>query len=447
MSPLASEVRATIRLALPIIAVQLGMMAMGTVDVMMIGHYSGSALAAVGLGNVCIWALMVFGFGTLNALDPVVSQAIGAGDETSIRRGIQRGLILSILLAVPLSLLALGSDYVLLWLDQPQEVRPDALSYINWSIPGILPFFLFCAQRLSLQAFSKTTPLLWTILAANIFNAIANWVLIYGNWGFPELGVKGTAIASSIGRWVLAISLLYTSRKTIGPYLRPWDPASLRVAPLIRMLKIGLPLGGQYALEMGAFAFTLFLMGHINATAIGGHQVALNLASISFMVPVGISAAAAVRVGYGVGREDIEGTRRAGKVALVCGALVMSVFGAAFLLMPGPLVALYTDDVSIHGIAFVLVPIAGIFQVFDGIQVVAIGILRGLSDTRAPFVINLFGFWCVGIPFGYYLAFPRHMGPAGLWWGLVLGLAMVALLLFWRALTRLHKPTTRIMLD
>jgi MATE family multidrug resistance protein len=444
---LAREARAMARLAAPIVAVQLGMMAMGVVDVMMVGHYSADDLAAVALGNIVVFALLGFGSGILLALDPVIAHALGADDRPAARRAVQRGVVTAVLLAVPLSLACFLAEPFLRLLDQPDDITPSAVAYVHWSMAGLAPALLFAALRQSLQANARLTPILWAIVVANAANATLNHALIYGELGAPELGVRGAALASTLSRWILLCSVVGGALGFLRSSLLPWDPRSATARPIARLVRLGLPLGGQFLLEMGAFATTALWMGWIGKVPLAGHQVAINLASVSFMVPVGISAAAAVRVGRAVGAGDESAVRCAAGVALSGGALVMALFGLLFLALPDALASLYTDDLAARTIAASLIPLAGVFQVFDGLQVVAIGVLRGLGETRTAIVVNVIGFWLTGVPIGYLLAFPLGLGARGLWWGLVAGLGAVAVTLALRVAAQLRRELRRIDLD
>lgn len=440
--PWTHELRCTLRLAAPIVAVQLGQVGLGIVDVVMVGRWSDEALAGIALGNMYVWALLAFGYGVLTSLDPVVSQAVGAGRDADVRSGVQRGVALALLIGVPLTGLCLLAAPFYRLLDQPDAVVPLATAYVHWSMPGMLPFVLFVALRQSLQALSTVRPVLWTMLGANALNVLLNWMLVFGNVGMPALGLRGAAAASDICRIWLALGVLWAGWPVLRPRLRPFDPAAFRPRAWLPLLRLGLPIGGQFLLEMGAFSAAMLLIGQLGALQLAGHKVALTLASASFMVPVGISAAAAVRVGYAVGRADPDGVRRAATVALLLGSGVMAVFGALFLLMPETWAWLFTDSPAVVPLAAALVPLAGVFQVFDGVQVVCIGVLRGLAETRTALVVNVLGFWVIGLPLGWWLGLHEGLGARGLWWGLVAGLAAVACTLLARVVWRLRRAPT-----
>ncbi|MHC5064014.1 MAG: MATE family efflux transporter [Planctomycetota bacterium] len=429
MSSWRTEVRKTLALALPIIAVQIGMKAMGTVDVMMVGHHSPLGLAAITLGELYIWGLLIFGLGILTAFDPVISQAVGARDEQAIRLGVQRGLCLALILSIPVTLALLPASWVFSSLDQPAEIIPAAAEYVLYSLPGVLPFFVYAVLRVGLQALSCVRPIVLVIVSANLLNVFLDWLLIFGNWGCPELGLKGSAIATSICRWVMAIGLVLMAMPRLAPYLKPSGSNILDVAAIAKLLRLGLPIGLQYFLEMGVFAFTALLVGWFGSVALAGHQIAINLAALTFMIPLGLSSAVAVRVGYAIGAGDMQAARHAANAALLFGGGVMVVFAALFLSIPAVFTVPYTDDPRVIAIAVALIPIAGVFQVFDGLQVAALGILRGMGKTLIASLVSLFGFWMLGLPVGCLLAFYMGLGPVGLWWGLVTALATVAVIL------------------
>ena len=443
-----AELRTMVRLALPIVVVQLGQMLMGVVDTVMVGHVSAEAIAAVALGNLYFFGAAIFGMGALMALDPVVAQAVGAGDSVAVARGVQRGLILALGLSVVATALLLPARPVLHLLRQPPEVADVAATYARIEIAGILPFYLFGALRQSLQALKRIAPIVGAMVAGNLANVGLNYLWIYGKLGFPAAGAIGSAWATAVSRWVMLALLVAVAWRTLKPQLLPLRRDALTWEPLRRMVALGAPIGVQYELEYGVFAVVGIMMGWLGTAQLAGHQVALNLASLAFMVPLGVSAAAAVLVGHAVGRGDIAEARRAAAAGLVCGVGFMSASAAVMLAIPALLAGLYTTDAGVAALAASLIPIAGVFQVFDGIQVVSIGILRGVADTRAPMVINVLGFWLVGLPVSAALGFGAGAGPRGLWWGLTVGLMLVALVLIWRVRQRFSgQAVRRVVID
>lgn len=447
MRPDRSDLEAVARLAVPVAGVQLALMSMGLVDTLMVGRVSAEDLGAVALGNILFFVATVFGMGVFMALDPLVAQAVGSGNREAAARTVQRGLILAVVLGILTSVALLAAGPLFRAVRQPEEVVPLAVAYVLAVIPGVLPFFFFLVFRQTLQAHSRVNPILWTALAANVVNFVLNWILIWGNLGSPPLGSLGSAIASSIARLFMALALLGIAWPLLRPYLRPWRQGVVAMGPFRRMLWIGVPIGLQLQLEFGAFAAIGIFMGWIGTVALAGHQVALNLVAFTFMIPVGISAAAAVRVGQEVGRDRADGARRAAGAALVLGLAFMCGTATLFLTLPEPLGRLFSTDPAVVATVAVLLPIAGVFQVFDGLQAVAGGVLRGLGDTRVPMVANVLGFWLLGVPAALILAFPAKLGPQGLWWGLAVGLAGVALLLLRRVFHRMGGEFRRLVLD
>jgi MATE family, multidrug efflux pump len=445
--PRREDLRAMLDLAAPVVLIQVGMMLMGVVDTIMVGHLSAVALAAVALGNLYFFGLGVFGMGTLMVLDPVVAQAVGARDAPAVARGVQRGVLVALMLALPATLLLLPAEPLMTLARQPADVVPYAAAYAIRLAPGVLPFFLFIVLRQSLQSMHLTRAIMIAIVVANLANAALNWMLIFGHLGAPALGVVGSAWATTMSRWLLALLLLALTWPTLKPHLLPVRPEIWQWAPLGRMLRLGVPIGCQYTLEFGAFAVVALMMGWLGTRAMAGHQVAINLASLTFMVPLGVADAASILVGHAVGREDLPGTRGAARAALLCGIGFMSCTAVGFLTLPGPLARLYTTEASVLAVAMGLIPLAGVFQVFDGTQVVAGGILRGLGETQVAMLVNLLGYWFVGLPVSYLLGFVFGVGPAGLWYGLVLGLAAVATVLLVRVWMALARERRRVLID
>ena len=445
--PFRAEFRALATLALPVVVVQVGLMGMGVIDSVMVGHLSARALAAVALGNIYFFNVIVFSMGALFALDPIIAQAVGANDEPAIGRGIQRGLVLSVGLTVFTALLMLPAQQVIVLAHQPAEIVPEATAYVRISIAGALPFLAFIVLRQSLQAMHRVSPIVIITVVANVLNVGLNWVFIYGNLGVPQLGVAGSAIATVLSRWGMFFGLLALAWPDLRPYLSALRPDTMRVKPLLRMLAVGVPIGFQQVLEVGAFGTIGLLMGTFGMAQVAAHQVAIQLAALTFMVPVGISTAGAVRVGNAIGAGDGDRARRAARVSFVCGVGFMSLTALMFLTIPEWLTRLFTTDGAVIGIASLLIPVAGVFQVFDGIQVVAAGVLRGIGDTQAPLVAMLAGYWLIGLPVSLYLGFRTDAGPTGLWWGFVAGLSSVALFLSLRVATLFRGELKRLQMD
>ncbi|HET8699242.1 MAG TPA: MATE family efflux transporter [Gammaproteobacteria bacterium] len=446
-TPTRADLLALLRLAAPIVLIQVGMMLMGVVDTIMVGGVSAAALAAAALGNLYFWIITALGVGVLMALDPIVAQALGARDEVAVTRGVQRGLLLAVLLAIPLSLALSTVGPVLEAVREPEEVVPAAAGYVHRAIPGLWPMLAFVALRQTLQAHRRTAPIVVTIVLANLLNGLLNYLWIYGHWGFPALGVLGSAWATTVSRWCMAVLLVVLGWQQLERYFRRLAPGLFDLRALGRMLKIGGPIGAQMMVESGVFGTVALLMGWLGVVQVAAHQVAINLASLTFMVPLGVSSAAAVIVGHAVGRGDPAAVRRGTRAALAVGAGFMALMAAVLIAVPGPLARLYTADPNVLALTVVLLPIAGVFQVFDGLQVVSLGLLRGLGDTRVPVIAGLAGFWGIGMPVSLVLGFVLDYGAAGLWWGLVVGLVAVASFLLLRVLARERRDLERIIID
>jgi MATE family multidrug resistance protein len=442
--PSRAELAATTRLAMPIVLAQVGLMSMGVVDTVMVGRVSAAALAAVALGNLYYFTVSIAAGGTLLVLDPIVSQAAGARDAGRIALGVQRGLVLAVLLAAPTAVLLWPVRLVLALFRQPPELIELATSYVRISIVGVLPFLAFVVLRQSLQALHRVRALVVVVVAGNLMNVALNWVLVYGHLGARPMGVSGSAWATVASRWTMTLLLFVAGWPVLRETILPWRPESLHVASLVRMLRLGWTIGLQQVLEYGVFAAIGLLMGLLGTPEMAAHEIALNLASLTFMVPLGVGAAAAVRVGRAVGEGDRAAAHERARTALVCGVGFMMCTAATMLAIPGVIAAAYTNQPLVASIAASLIPIAGMFQLFDGIQAVSAGVLRGLGDTRAPFVINLAGFWLCGLPVSIALAFGTPLRALGLWWGLVAGLAVVATLLVLRVRSRLRGTLVQV---
>ena len=431
MTPLRTEIRRLAALSLPVAATQLSTMLMGFVDTVMVGRVSVDAIAAASLANVWIFGTVMFANGVIFGIDPVVAQAHGAGQGDRAGLALQRGVVLSLLLSLPLAGLWLGTERFLLLAGQEPHLAAAAGRYAVVQIPGI-PFFLsYSALRQYLQGRELVRPALWVILFANVWNAAANWVLIFGNLGAPALGLMGAGIATTLTRVVSFAGLLLWVRAFAlhrGAWM-PWSRAALDPRGLAAVVAIGLPVAVQVSLEIWAFSGAAILAGWLGAVPLAAHTIALNMAALAFMVPLGISQGAMTRVGNLIGAVRHQDAQRSAWVALAMGGGVMSFSAAAFLLLRHVLPTIYTSDPPVIALCAAVLPVAAAFQIFDGAQVVGCGVLRGMGRTRPAAVFNLIGYWILGLPAGGWLAFRADLGLAGIWWGLAFGLGVVSALL------------------
>jgi MATE family multidrug resistance protein len=445
--PRRYELRALVDLAVPVVVVQVGMMMMGVVDSIMVGRVSPEHLAGVALGNLYFFSATVFGMGVLLALDPVISQSVGAADQEGVARAVQRGSLLALGLSLVAILLFLPARPLLVWLSQPEDVVPIAAEYALASIPGVFPFYLYMVLRQTLQSLGRVAPVVGAVVLGNLANAFFNWILVYGNLRAPALGAVGAAWATSLTRTLMTVGLLAVAWRVLRPFARPFRREILRPRPLGRMIRIGAPIGVQLQLEFGAFAVIGVCMGVIGTVAIASHQVALNLASLTFMVPLGVAQASSVLVGRAIGRGDSGAASRAAGAGLVIAAGFMSLTAIVLLSIPQLLAHAYSPDPEVVALAALLLPVAGVFQVFDGLQVVATAVLRGTGDTRLPMLLHVAGFWAVGLPVSLILGFRLGAGPVGLWGGLAAGLGVVAALLLIRVERRFSGDLSRLSVE
>jgi MATE family multidrug resistance protein len=321
---------------------------------------------------------------------------------------------------------------VLTTLRQPHEIIGDASIYLRISLAGLAPYLVFVVLRQSLQAMHRVAPIVWTVIVANLSNAAFNWIFVYGHLGSPALGAAGSAIATAISRWLMLLLLLAWAWRDLRPLMLPVRAGVSSWPALSQMLRIGLPIGAQQGLEAAAFGAIGLLMGVLGTVEMAAHQVAITLAAFTFMVPLGVGSATAVRVGRAIGASDMPRARAAIRAAYLCGVGFMAITAIAFIWLPHVLAAAFTPDVRVIALASTLIPIAGAFQLFDGGQAVGAGVLRGAGDTKAPLVTMLASYWLVGVPVSAYLGFRTSLGAAGLWWGFVVSLAGVAIFLFLR---------------
>lgn len=430
-SPIRHEIVAAARLAAPVSAAHVGQMLMNFVDVMMLGRVSELDLAAGALGNSMMFAFTIFPMGVLFAMDPLVAQAWGAGDRERVARHVQRGLVLAAALSVPLTALLWSTEWIMRLTHQTPEMIDPAAAYVRWVGVSSLPLLLFIALRQGLQARSLVKPALVAAVVGNLVNFLANYALIFGHFGFPALGVVGSAYSTSISRVVMLITLgLVAWRHLRQDFVRVSDVWAWRGYKQI--LGLGLPVGWQTSLELWLFSAVALMMGHLGTRELAAHQIALNLAAMAFMVPLGVAGAAATRVGNAIGRNDQPGAKLSALVCLGLGAGVMTLSATGFYLAPEFLSRLYTNEAPVIALAVTLIPVAALFQVVDGLQVVGMGVLRGTADTRFPALIALFGYWGIGLPCAWFLAFHTSLGPRGTWLGLTAGLASVAVMLLLR---------------
>jgi len=444
-----SEFRTLFGLALPVAAAQLGFMTMGVIDTMMVARIGVAELAAVAIATSWAWSSSSLFQGLVHGMDPLVSQAHGRGDGDAAALALQRGLVIACLSSIPLTALWIATEPLLVMLGQDENVAELAGSYMLARLPSALGFNLFIALRQYLVGRTIMRPAMWVMLIGNVANLFLNWVLIFGHLGSPRLGLLGAGLATGLTNVLLPVGLwLWTRyfRLHEGAWRR-WDRNSFSLTGLGRYLRLGIPVGLQLALEANAFTVAMIMIGWIGVLELAAHQVVINMASFTFMLPLGIAIAASVRVGNLIGAQNPERLRVACRTALAMGGGVMAGAAFIFIVFRETLPLFYIGDSAVVSLAAVLLPIAGAFQIFDGLQVVGGGLMRGMGRPQAGAIVNLVGFYVIGLPLAWLLAFPAGLGIIGIWWGLAAGLGGVAFMLCIWVIRTARRPLVELTVD
>lgn len=433
-NPWRREAGATLALAWPLVLGQLAGVLMTFVDTVMSGRLSAEALASVAAGAAVWHTVMLAGMGVLLSVSASVAHLDGAGEHREIGPIVRQALWIAAALTVVTAAIYLGAAPLLAALDIDPVLHPTILGYLRaltWGAPAL---YAFLSLRFLCEGMGISSPVMYFGFIGLAVNVVGNYGLIYGRWGLPALGAVGCGYATSAVWWTQFVGLaIYVRRHHRLRRLRVFErfdwPDAARLAALVRL---GLPIGFSFFVEVSMFASVALLMGSIGAVAVAGHQVAINVASITFMVPLGIALATTVRVGNARGRGDAGAARRAGWIGMQL-ALVLQVLAAAVLISwPEAISAIYSRDAGVRAMAAQLLVLAAIFQLSDGLQVSAAGALRGLKDTRGPMLITVVAYWLIGLPFGYWLCFQQGAGPRGLWIGIIGGLTVAGALLAYR---------------
>jgi multidrug resistance protein, MATE family len=439
---LRTEMRPTLRLALPLVLAEIGWMTMSIVDTVMVGHLpnSASAIGAVSISSSLFNVLAFFGGGLLIGLDTLVSQAFGAGRREDCHRSLVHGIYLSIAMTPILMAPVWFFAPLLKALHIDPHVADLAEPYMKALAYGIFPLLLYFAVRRCLQAMNMARPIAFALVTANLINVLFNWVLIYGKLGAPAMGVVGSG-------WSTALARLYMAAVLVG-YLLWYDrrhrtellktPVNIDFRRIRRLIILSLPAAMQITLEIGVFALVAALIGRLGAIPLASHQIALNTVAFTYMVPLGISSAAAVRVGQAIGRRDPVRAGLAGDTAIFLGAGFMLLCAVGLLVFPRAIARMYTPDLAVIHSTISLLAAGAAFQLFDGVQTVATGALRGAGDTRTPMFCHFTAYWVIGLPLGAWLCFRLHWGAFGLWAGLSLALILIGIVLLfaWRRMVR-----------
>ncbi len=427
---LQKEAGITLKLGVPVIIAQLLQMSMNFVDTVMAGNLSAETLAAVAVGGAVFMPLIVLAAGILMAVTPIVSQLIGGRNLGEIGVNARQGMWLSQLLATPLFFVVRNMGSIMNLMEINPSLIAIALGYLDAISWGVFPLSGYMALRYFNEGLSVTRPGMYMALLGVLVNIPANYILMYGKLGFPQLGAAGCGYASALSMgFMFAGMLIFTVRHK--PFKRFKIFSSFRWPEwthLKELLRIGVPIGLSSTMEVTMFAVVSLLMGSIGTIAVAGHQIAVNFSAMTFMVPFGLSTAITTRVGNAAGKQNITESRKRGFIGIALSVAFMSATAILMLTIPELISGIYTDNVAVQDVAVSLLFMAAIFQISDGLQVSSFGALRGLKDTKIPMFVNLIAYWMIGLPLGYYLGITRNIGPQGLWVGLIAGLSVAAVL-------------------
>jgi len=438
---IVSEARSLTVLALPVVIDQVGTMSMGVVDTLMVGKLGEQALSAVGMSTAVYFFFVVFAYGVITAVTPTVAQAYGRGDAHDIQRSTGQAFWIALLLCAVGTGVMFYIGPILHLLEQPADVIPLAERYTHALSLGMLPNLLYAVLRSYTTGLGRTRVSMVIALVASAVNVGTVYTLVYGAFGIEAMGVEGAGYATAIAQVLMCTLMVLVIRvdrelRSYGVWAGMWP---IEPARIIRLVRLGVPIGAGNSMEQGVFALTSLLMGQIGKLQQAAHQVAINVAAVTFMISLGISTATTTRVGQAIGRGDPRAATLGGWVGVGMAVCVTLCTAGIFILLPEPIIDLYVDNKpELFHYAVGLLMIAGAFQLADGMQVAAQGALRGLKDTVRPMIVNLVAYWVVGLPLGWLLAFRLDMGGHGLWWGLTIGLAVAATLhtLRFRSLTQ-----------
>lgn len=433
----------TIRIAYPVMLSQLGHILVGVFDSIMVGQLGPEPLAASAFANSIFHVFVMFGIGISFGITPLVAQSDGQGDDQSIIRILRHGIILCGITGLLLFAALSATSLILPYLGQPESVLSLGLPYYFIIAGSIVPLMIFQNFKQFTEGLSITRQVMYITVLSNVVNVFLNYLLIFGKLGFPALGLNGAGWATLISRIVMVIVVWWYVKKgdLFKSYREGFRLFMVRAKYFKPMLKLGVPTATQFLFEVGAFSVATVMMGWLGETELAAHQIAISLVSLSYMMATGISAASTVRVGNHIGKVDGVNLLRTGRANFALGIIFMSICGAGFILFNGFLPTLYIKDSQVVQMAGSLIIIAGLFQLSDGVQVVGLGNLRGMSDVKVPTVITFIAYWGLAVPISYVFGFVLDFGPQGIWYGLLTGLTIAAILLYFRFNTLAQKQS------
>jgi len=423
------ELREILKLAYPVSIGQLGHILLGIEDSLMVGKIGAVPLAAASLVNGLVFLVVVFGLGMSLAVTPLTAIANGKKKYNECTNIFNNSLLVNSTVALLLFMITYFASDLILFLNQTEEVAIAAISYTKIISYSIIPFMLFLTVKQFTEGLSITKPAMYATIIANFVNIFVNWILIYGNLGFPAMGLDGAGYATLATRLVLIVVMffyIFKSRKfsqfKFFGFRQSWDRDIIK-----QLLRIGIPTGLQHFFEVGAFSASAIMIGWLGSKALAAHQIALSMAAVSFMIILGIATAGTIRVGSALGRKNKTDIRRSGFLATISAGTLMGLFGMIFIILKNFLPTLFIDDTEVITIAANLIIVAALFQISDGVQAVGLGILRGIKDVKMPMYISFISYWVIGLPVGYLLGFNLNLGVTGIWVGLLVGLTLAAI--------------------
>jgi multidrug resistance protein, MATE family len=430
----SSHFKQNIQLAYPVMLSQLGHVMMGVVDSIMVGHVNAVSLAAASLANIAFNILMLFGIGVSYAITPLVAEADGKRDSNMIINVFRHGLVINFIVSL---LLVVGVTFykkLLYQISQPTEVVELAIPYLNIVTFSLIPMLIFQSFKQFAEGLSRTKVAMFVMIVSNIVNIILNYIFIYGHAGFSAMGLNGAGYATFLSRvfMMLCIVLYIFFAKDFKKFRPIFSFRNYTRKLFNKMLHIGLPAGLQFIFEVAAFDFSAVMMGWLGTYTLAAHQIAINLATVSYMITSGLAAAATIRVGYFLGKKDNQNMTKAAHTLLLMGMGVMLLCAILFIAGRNYLPTFYIENSEVITIAAPLLVVAGFFQLADGAQVICAGALRGLQDVKVPSLYIFAAYWLIGLPMGYVLAFKLDYGAIGIWIGLLIGLVCTAIALFFR---------------
>ena len=431
MQSIEEHIKSTFKLAYPVMIGQLGWIMMGVVDSIMVGGLGPIPLAAASVSNGIFFLILIIGIGISYAVTPLTAIAVGAGKNDECAILFKQSIIINFLLGIILLIVTYYLSGIIKFLNQPDEVARQSISYTRILGYSIIPIMVFQTYKQFIEGLSNTRPAMVITIIANLINAAINWILVYGHLGFPKLELNGSGWATFFSRFFMAVVIIWyvINSGNFKQFNVSLVVKEINYKFIKKILALGVPSAFQYFFEVGAFSFAIIMIGWLGTIQLAAHQIAMNLASITYMATLGISSAGAIRVGNAVGKQDVHEVRRAGFTAIMLGALIMAACGIIFVLFRNLLPSLYIHNNSVITIASSLLIIAAMFEIFDGIQAVGIGVLRGLTDVKGPTLIAFFSYWIIALPIGYFFGFILKMQVVGVWVGFLVGLVSSAILL------------------